>query len=74
MDISRTHIAFLAIISLFTGIIAPTIGSDSVEISYLMSSVNIIGFLILILLSAGFYSAGIKGWSYFRICMNLILM
>ena len=73
MEISRTHIAFLAIISIFTGIIAPTIGSNEIQISYLMSNMAVIGFLILILLSVAFYSAGIRGWLYFRICMNFIL-
>lgn len=47
MNISRTHILMLAIISIFTGIIAPSVASESIFVPYAMTNMQYISYVIL---------------------------
>jgi hypothetical protein len=54
MSLSRTHLAFLGIISIFTGLIAPGLRSGDILYSYLMTDVRWIVYIILVGLIVGF--------------------
>lgn len=73
MSLTRTHVAFLAIISIFTGMIGPTTSIGSTGISYLMTNMGVLAFLLLILLVIAFYSSAIKSWGTFRMSLSLVI-
>lgn len=49
MNISRAHILMLAIISIFTGIIAPSVASESLSSPYAMTNMQYVSYAILII-------------------------
>ncbi len=62
MQLSRVHIAFLAIMSLFTGIIGPGTKSGDMLVSYAMTDMRVWIFFLLILLVIGFYAAAVRSF------------
>ena len=62
MQLSRVHIAFLAIMSLFTGIIGPGTRSGTLLVSYAMTDMRVWIFFLLILLIIGFYTAAVRNF------------
>lgn len=74
MSLSRTHIAFLGIISIFTGIIAPGTTSGGTSISYLMTDSRWIAYCILIGLILSFSLAAFRAWKYYRIAAFFIVI
>lgn len=62
MQLSRVHIAFLAIMSLFTGIIGPGTKSGDMLVSYAMTDMRVWIFFLLILLVIGFYTAAVRNF------------
>lgn len=74
MNLSRTHIAFLAIISIFTGIIWPGTRAGEQLLSYLMTDIKILTYIILAVLIVAFYMAASRSWKWFRICSVVIFL
>jgi hypothetical protein len=72
MSLSRTHIAFLAIISIFTGLIAPGTESGGLLLSYLMTDARWIVYLIFIGLVLAFLLASMRSWRQYRI-MSIVI-
>ena len=62
MNLSRTHIAFLAIISIFTGLIGPGTHTEGRLLSYLMTDMRMPTYIILAVLIVAFYSAATRNW------------
>lgn len=62
MQLSRVHIAFLAIMSLFTGVIGPGTKSGTLLVSYAMTDMRVWIFFLLILLVIGFYTATVRNF------------
>ena len=73
MPLTRTHIAFLGIISIFTGIIGPWVHSGSEMLSYLMTDIRAIAYAILIALILAFFLAALRKWKLYRMCGVLII-
>lgn len=74
MPLSRTHIAFLGIISMITGMIAPGVGDQLSPLSYLMTDVRGVGYSILFLLVISFALAALRTWKWYRLVVVVILM
>lgn len=74
MNLSRTHIAFLAIISIFTGLIWPGTHAGNRYISYLMTDAKLLAYIMLATLIVAFYSAATRWWKWFRICSVIIFL
>ncbi len=74
MPLSRTHIAFLGIISMITGMIAPGVGDQLSPLSYLMTDVRSIGYGILFLLVVSFALASLRAWRWYRVAVVCIFM
>ncbi len=66
MGISRLHIALLAIMSLFTGIIAPGTSTQNWLLAYPMTDARTFSYVLLFFLIIGFYTASIHAWRFFR--------
>jgi hypothetical protein len=66
MGISRLHIALLAVMSLFTGIIAPGTMTDTTALVYPMTDARSFSYALLFFLIIGFYTAAIHAWRLFR--------
>lgn len=66
MWISRLHIALLAIMSIFTGIIAPGTSVLENQLAYPMTDARIFSYILLFFLIIGFYTASIHTWRFFR--------
>ncbi len=66
MGISRLHIALLAIMSLFTGIIAPGTSTQNGLLAYPMTDARVFSYVLLFFLIIGFYTASIHAWRFFR--------
>lgn len=62
MSLSRTHIAFLAIISIFTGLIGPGTHIGDRLLSYLMTDMRVLTYIILAILIIAFYTAATRQW------------
>ena len=73
MGISRLHIALLAIMSLFTGIIAPGTSTSISALAYPMTDARVFSYMLLFFLIIGFYTASIHAWRFFRYNGVLIL-
>ena len=74
MSLTRTHIAFLGIMSIFTGIIGPGTRSGAILLSYLMTDVRAIVYAILIGLILAFAFAAFRKWKFYRLTVFLILI
>lgn len=74
MNLSRTHIAFLAIISIFTGLIGPGTHTGDRLLSYLMTDIRMPTYIILAILIIAFYSAATRSWRWFRICSVIVFI
>ncbi len=74
MSLSRTHIAFLAIISIFTGLIGPGTHIGDRLLSYLMTDMRVLTYIILAILIIAFYTAATRQWRWFRICSVLVFI
>jgi hypothetical protein len=74
MSLSRTHIAFLGIMSIFTGIIGPGTRSGAILLSYLMTDVRPVIYAILVGLILAFAFAAFRKWKLYRFVVFLILI
>ena len=74
MSLSRTHIAWLSVISMITGIIWPGTWMWSQPLSYIMTDIRIIIYLFLFLLILTFLFAGFKMWWWYRASAACILL
>ena len=74
MSLSRTHIAFLGIISMLTGFIGPGTSTLARPISYLMTDLRILSYIVLFLLISAFYMAAIRSWRWYRIATVIIIL
>ena len=74
MSLTRTHIAFLGIISLFTGIIGPGTYTGDILLSYLMTDVRWIIYVILIGLIVAFALAATRSWMMYRFTVIFIIL
>lgn len=74
MPLTRTHIAFLGIISIFTGIVGPGVYAGSAVLSYLMTDMRAIAYMILIVLILAFFCAAMRRWRLYRICVVFIVL
>ncbi len=74
MNLSRTHIAFLAIISILTGLIWPGAHTGDRLVSYLMTDAKLLAYIILGTLIVAFYSAATRWWKWFRIFSVIIFL
>lgn len=66
MGITRLHIALLAVMSLFTGIIAPGTTTVNTALAYPMTDARVFTYVLLFFLIIGFYTASIHAWRFFR--------
>ncbi|GAB0174783.1 MAG: hypothetical protein HHAS10_06620 [Candidatus Altimarinota bacterium] len=73
MSLTRTHIAFLGIMSIFTGIIGPGTRSGEILLSYLMTDVRGVIYFILIGLILAFSFAAFRKWRMYRFTVFLII-
>lgn len=74
MSLTRTHIAFLGIISVFTGLVWPGTRSGDILLSYLMTDVRWIAYAILIALILAFTLASTRKWPSYRISVSLTII
>lgn len=74
MSLTRTHIAFLGIISVFTGLVGPGTRSGDILLSYLMTDMRWIAYAILIALILAFTLASTRKWSSYRISVSLTII
>lgn len=74
MPLTRTHIAFLGIISIFTGIVGPGVYAGSTVLSYLMTDMRAIAYIMLIVLILAFFFAAMRKWKLYRMCVILIVL
>ena len=74
MSLTRTHIAFLGIISVFTGLVWPGTRSGDILLSYLMTDIRWIAYAILIALILAFTLASTRKWSSYRISVSLTII
>ncbi len=74
MSLTRTHIAFLGIISVFTGLIGPGTHSGDTLLSYLMTDVRWIAYAILIALILAFTLASTRKWPSYKISATLTIL
>ena len=74
MSLTRTHIAFLGIISIFTGIIGPGTHSGAILLSYLMTDVRPLIYAILIGLILAFAFAAFRKWKLYRFIVFLMIV
>lgn len=74
MSLTRTHIAFLGIISIFTGIIWPGTYSGSELLSYLMTDFRWISYVLLITLILSFSLAAVRQWTLYRVSVIGIII
>ena len=74
MPLTRTHIAFLGIISIFTGIIGPGVRAGQEMLSYLMTDIRALAYGMLIALILAFFLAALRKWRLYRICIVLIIL
>lgn len=74
MSLTRTHIAFLGIISIFTGIIWPGTHSGAILLSYLMTNMRPIIYIILISLILAFAFAAFRRWRFYRFIVSIIIL
>ena len=74
MSLTRTHIAFLGIISVFTGLIWPGTRSGSELLSYLMTDMRWLVYGILIAMILAFALAAMRKWSLYRLSVILIIV
>lgn len=76
MNLSRTHIIILAVISIFTGMIAPTISGADGAFPYAMTNMQYVAYGILFLLTGLFLSANLrmKKISYIFIASLIVLI
>ncbi len=47
MNISRTHFLLMAVVSIFTGMIAPTVGDATINMPYAMTNMQYVAYGIL---------------------------
>lgn len=73
MTFSRSHTGMIGIISLFTGMIAPVVGTGSFSYPFPLTDLQTITYFMLFLLALGFYFVSIQNWKIFRI-VGLILL
>lgn len=73
MSLTRTHIAFLGIMSIFTGIIWPGTRSWEILLSYLMTDVRVVIYFILVWLILAFAFAAFRKWRIYRFTVFLIV-
>jgi hypothetical protein len=64
----------IGIISLFTGMIAPVVGNNSVAYPFPLTDVQILAYIILLCLAIGFYLVSVRRWGMFRITWLAILI
>ena len=74
MSLTRTHIAFLGIISIFTGLIGPGTSTENELLSYLMTDMRAIAFALLISLILGFILVALRKWSLYRLSVIIALV
>lgn len=74
MSLTRTHIAFLAIISVFTGLIGPGAHSGSELLSYLMTDMRALAYAIFVALILAFLFASFRQWSLYRVSVIVIII
>lgn len=67
MTFSRSHTGMIGIISLFTGMIAPVIGNEWGSYPFPLTSLQVYAYIILFLLSFGFYVVSVRRWYTFRL-------
>ena len=74
MSLSRTHVAFLGIISVFAGLIWPGTHSGRELLSYLMTDMRWLVYSILIAMIPAFALAAMRKWSLYRLSIILIIL
>ena len=74
MSLTRTHIAFLGIISVFTGLVWPGTHSRDILLSYLMTDARWIAYAILIALILAFTLASLRKWYWYKISVILTVV
>lgn len=73
MPLTSTHIAFLGIVSIFTGLIAPWVTTTGEKISsYLITDMRWIAYLLFVSWIMAFYLASIRMWRFFRLSVFFI--
>ncbi len=74
MSLTRTHIAFLGIISIFTGLIGPGTSSGSELLSYLMTDMRGVAYAILMSLILWFVLVALRKWSLYRLSVIIAIV
>jgi Na+/glutamate symporter len=74
MSLTRTHIAFLGIISIFTGLVGPGTYAGDEILSYLMTDMRWLSYSILLSLILAFTLASLRKWSLYRLFVLLIIL
>lgn len=77
MQISRTHISILALVSIITGIVAPIAQIDGKYLPLPVTNLRIISIFLLLCVMVAFLSAIFQRWKFFRmmsILMTLLIL
>lgn len=74
MPLTRTHIAFLWVISILTGLIGPGTSTEFRALSYLMTDVWLETSVLLFLLIIAFYLAAKRSWKGYKIATTVIIL
>lgn len=74
MTFSRSHAGMIGIISLFTGMIAPVVGTGEYGYPFPLTDLQTITYIMLFLLALGFYFVSIQNWKIFRALSLIILI
>ena len=74
MSLTRTHVAFLGVISIFTGLIGPGTSAGSELLSYLMTDMRGIAYALLMSLILGFVLVALRKWSLYRLSVIITLI
>lgn len=66
MTLSRTHLAMLAVVSLFTGIIAPVVHDTMSTYPFPLTSMQVLSYVILTTLGLIFLMVSMNRWGWAR--------
>lgn len=74
MQFSRSHAGMLAVVSIFTGMIAPVVASIDRVYPFPLTDMQLGAYIVLALLIISFYLVSTQRWRIFRIVSVMLLV
>ncbi len=74
MTFSRVHAGMLAIVSIFTGLIAPVVGTEWASFPFPLTNIQTIAYILFGVLGVCFFLLSTRKWGFFRVFAGAILV